>query len=306
MATIRVTSALDRDGKSVVATGLAAALRAAGSTVRLTRLDDARTETARASDGNDAATFALLQGVRATAAPEAASTIQHDTDHLIVETAPTTALDAACTILVTRHGQADDYTLRSAIDEIQPSFLVLNAVPPDALNTAADIAARLNVPLLAALPQDRLLAAPSFASMAAAVGGELSGPAHLHNEAAEWLVVGSISAHSGINYFDNHPQAAVITRHDRIDVALSALNQNPACLILSGGVPQLPYVYERAESEEFALIVTPLDTATAAGRIGDLYTQTDFQGTRKLQRAVDLIADHAQLELLTQALSVPA
>ena len=112
------------------------------------------------------------------------------------------------------------------------------------------------------------------------------------------LVIGPISAHGGMPYFDQFPNAAVVTRHDRVDIALGALNQNPAGLILTGGEPSLPYVYQRAESEDFVLIVTPMSTAEAVTKIGDLYLHGTFEGPRKLTRAVDLVAEHVSVDLL--------
>ena len=155
---------------------------------------------------------------------------------------------------------------------------------------ALRLAAIIGVPLLAALPQDRLLSAPLVEAMAHAIQGELTGDAYLWREAAEWLQVGPISAHGGIDYFSRYPDKTVITRNDKIDVALSALDTQPLCLILSGGAPNLPYIAQRAEQEEFALIVTPLDTPDVVNRIGALYGHTPFSGARKLRRAGALLA----------------
>ena len=77
MTRIFVTSPLPRDGKSTVAAGLAAALRATGAPVRLVRLPGGATE------GDDAAIFGRLQGVRANAVPETLPSA--DTDHTVVE-----------------------------------------------------------------------------------------------------------------------------------------------------------------------------------------------------------------------------
>ncbi len=302
MARILVTSALPRDGKTVVATGLAHALRhggdpAARPTVRLVRLagppDDASADA-------DAATFARLQGVRAAGAPE--TDPPADTGHTVVE-APDPAACAVLrrsdpdsdttVLLVTRYREADDDTLRRAA--AAADGLLVNALPTGAAHGAglaeaqrlADVA---GLPLLATIDQDRLLSAPLVDAMAQAIDGELGGDASLWGEAAEWLQVGPISAHGGIDHFSRYPDKSVITRNDKLDVALAALDAEPLCLILSGGAPNLPYIAQRAEQEQFALIVTPLDTPQAVNRIGDLYGRTPFAGARKRARAVELIA----------------
>jgi BioD-like phosphotransacetylase family protein len=309
MTTLIISSPLARDGKSVVAAGLALTLRQAGSTVRLVRSGQSQSATI------DAATFAQLQGVRTTGSPEPLAALQTDTDLTIVETdalasAPDDAASlqqqGAILVLVTRHGQADDYTVRGAIEAMKPAAIVINGVPAAALDQVSQDAESYGLPVLAVLPQDRLLAAPSFRAIADAIQGQLSGPEDLHQEAAEWLTVGPVSAHGGIPYFDVHPDQTVITRHDRVDIALSALRETPIGLILTGGEPQLPYVHERAESEAFALIITPLNTADVTNRIGDLYTHTPFIGQRKLRRAVTLVQQHSNPDSLAALTQIPA
>ena len=311
MTRILVTSALPRDGKTVVAAGLAHALRrsgapSAGNTVRLVRTPGGP------SEATDAATFARLQGVRASGRPEnlVQTPPDSDTDHaptpdyLVVEVPDPADCDAlrdsdtpsaTKTLLITRHAEADDPALQRAVQAAKPSGLIVNQCPTGAqadagLAEAQRLAALLGLPLLATLPQDRLLSAPLVEAMAKAIHGELGGDPHLWREAAEWLQVGPISAHSGIDYFGRYPDKSVITRNDKLDVALAALDSQPLCLILSGGAPNLPYIAQRAEQEEFALIITPLDTPQAVQRIGALYGDTPFVGARKLQRAVSLIA----------------
>ena len=293
MTRILVTSPLERDGKSTVAAGLAQALRrtAAAPTVQLVRTPGGPTA------DDDAATFARLQGIRAAGVVETLPAT--DTDYTVAEVpdpaacAPLRDTDTR-TLLVTRYREADDETLRRAAAAATPNGLLVNACPtgPQAgagLIEARRLAALLNLPLLAALPQDRLLSAPLVEAMAQALQGDLSGDAHLWGEASEWLQVGPISAHGGIDYFSRYPDKTVITRNDKVDVALSALDSQPLCLILSGGAPNLPYIAQRAEQEEFALIVTPLHTPDAVNRIGALYGRAPFAGARKLGRAARLL-----------------
>lgn len=297
MSRILVTSPLPGDGKTVVTAGLAHALRRSGDaaappTVRAVRLPGGDSADA------DAATLARLQGVRAAGRPEDAP--PSDADCTVVEVADPAACpalsDAATTVLlVTRYREADDATLARAAANAGADGLIVNALPTGPAEAAglaeADrLAALLGLPLLAALPQDRLLSAPLVDAMARAIDGELGGDASLWGEAAEWLQVGPISAHGGIDHFSRYPDKSVITRNDKLDVALAALDAEPLCLILSGGAPNLPYIAQRAEQEQFALITTPLDTPQAVDRIGALYGHAPFAGDRKLRRAADLVA----------------
>ena len=282
-----VTSTLPSDGKSVVAAGLAAAIRAGGATVRL----------ARASDGEsaerDAAQLARLGGVRSDGEP-ALENLPADTDELVVEAALETVAasraDGDRVVLVARAGEADDATLQRAISELRPEGVVMNAVREHGESATRSRVEALGGRLLATLPQDRHLAAPTVRSIAAAVNGELSGDDDLFDEASRDLVVGPVSAHEGMDYFRKYPDKTVVSRHDRVDIALGALDYEPLCLVLAGGAPTLPYVAQRAERESFALIVTALTTPEVVNTVGPLYGADRFSGARKLQTAVELVA----------------
>ena len=286
MARLLVIGTLPGDGASVVAAGLAAAVRASGASVRLARVGGDN----RAAD--DARQFARLNGVRSSGEPAASlADVPDDADHTIIE-APASAERSADdrVVLVARHGEADDDTLSRAIADLEPVGVVLNGVPERGEETAAERVAALDAALIAALPQDRHLASPLVRDIAPAVNGALSGDAELFDEAARDLVVGPVSAHEGMDYFRKYPDKTVISRHDRIDIALGALDYEPLCLILSGGEPTLPYVAQRAERESFALITTPLSTVETVEAIGPLYGAAPFSGARKLSAAIDLIA----------------
>lgn len=304
MSVLIVTSALPGDGKSVLAVGMAGALRDAGSSVHLVRLPGGDNAV------SDAEAFARLSGVRSPGGPQRLDPSAVDADVTIAEAAsfeetaaPREQTDAQV-VLVTRFGEAVDHTLHRVIEMVMPAALVINAVPDHALDAVQQRGDESGVPIVAVLPQDRLLAAPLISAMATAVAGDLRGASELHGEAVEWLQIGPISAHSGIDYFSRYPDKAVITRHDKLDVALAALDSEPACLILTGGEPRLPYVAQRAESEEFALIVTELDTADATARIGELYAHSPFSGERKVQRAVQMLQEHVDVEALRRLAGV--
>ncbi|MCY3923651.1 MAG: DRTGG domain-containing protein [Chloroflexi bacterium] len=293
MARILVTSTLARDGKSVVAAGLGAALRATGSTVRLARVDDGD------SAASDARQFSRVNGVRATSESVSASDIPNDTDHVVIEAASAEGVDADRTLLVVRHGEADDDTVARALSDIQPDAVVVNGVPEHGGPAAMARIAELGGTAIAAIPQDRQLAAPTVRDIAPAVEGELSGDEDLFDEAARDLVIGPVSAHEGMDYFRKYPDKTLITRHDRIDIALGALDYEPLCLILAGGEPTLPYVAQRAERESFALITTSQSTLQAVESIGPLYGNSAFVGERKLATAIEIVSANVSTQALT-------
>ena len=284
MTRILVTSTLARDGKSVVAVGIASALRATGATVRLVRIDDSE------SAASDAQQLARVNGVRGGSEPAAASDIPADTEHTVVEASSAQGIDADRTVLVVRQGEADDDTVSRALADLKPDAVIVNGVSefggPAAVKRIADLGGNA----IGAIPQDRHLAAPLVREIAPAVEGELSGDEELFDESSRDLVIGPVSAHEGMDYFRKYPDKTLITRHDRIDIALGALDYEPLCLILAGGEPTLPYVAQRAERESFALITTSLTTLETVAAIGPLYGNAPFVGERKLATAIELVS----------------
>ena len=292
MTSILVTSTLPGDGKSVVAAGLAAALRATGATVRLERIDDSDSAAA------DAEQLSRVNGVRGSARPIAAGDVESDTDHIVIEASSAEGVERDRTVLVIRHGEADDQTVSRALDTLAPDVVVVNAVPEHSEADATSRVSGLGGGNVRALPQDRHLAAPTVADIAPAIDGDLSGDAALFAEASRDLVIGPVSAHEGMDYFRKYPDKTLITRHDRIDIALGALDYEPLCLILAGGEPTLPYVAQRAERESFALITTAMTTLETVEAIGPLYGRSAFVGRRKLDTAVELVGGALPVDAL--------
>ena len=292
MTRILVTSTLAGDGKSVVAVGIASALRASGATVRLVRIDDGD------SAASDAQQLARVNGVRGSSEPVAAPEVPSDTDHTVIEASSGAGIEVDRTVLVVRHGEADDDTVSRALSEQQPDAVIVNGVPEHGGQAALERISGLGGNAVAAIPQDRHLAAPIVRDIAPALDGELSGDAELFDEASRDLVIGPVSAHEGMDYFRKYPDKTLITRHDRIDIALGALDYEPLCLILAGGEPTLPYVAQRAERESFALITTSLTTLETVEAIGPLYGNSAFVGERKLETAVELVAANVPAEAL--------
>ena len=289
---ILVTSTLPGDGKSVVAAGIASALRSSRSTVRIERIDDSESAAA------DAVQLSQLNGVRSSGRPVAASDIELDTDHSVVEADAAEHIDRDRTVLVVRHGEADDDTVARALESLAPGLVVVNAVPQHGDNDAVARIRGLGGSVVCALPQDRHLAAPTVRDIAPAINGALSGDEALFEEASRDLVIGPVSAHEGMDYFRKYPDKTLITRHDRIDIALGALDYEPLCLILAGGEPTLPYVAQRAERESFALITTAMTTLEAVEAVGELYGRGAFVGRRKLETAIDLVGSAVAVDSL--------
>jgi BioD-like phosphotransacetylase family protein len=157
--------------------------------------------------------------------------------------------------------------------------------------------------VIAALPEDRVLAAPSVADIAAALGARwVAG-----EDAAgsiERVMIGTVSSVAATPYFAQRERTCVITRFDKTDIQLAALQTDLACLVLTGGGEPSPYLIDRVRGygEDIAVLLTSLGTPDATRAIEGLYGLSRFDGAGKMRRAAELLdAAGAPVQLLADA-----
>ena len=274
-------------GKTTIAVGLAESLRRQGRKATQTRLP---------GDDNaeaDAALFASLQ-MSSAAASDAAQDLN------IIECpdgdpSPHLTSTPEARALVIADGSRPlppvvDYC-RGLGDRL--AGLVLNKAPAKrtpALRTDTETAG-LN--LVAVLPEDRLLAAPILGDVALALSATVD---HFNNGTAlrplDRAVIATISADPGQAHFTRYDASAVIVRSDKPDLQLAALNAGAACLIVTGGLPLLSYVLDRAEEDDIPLLRTGLDTIATVNAIEEMFAGKPFSGGEaKIKHVASLLAD---------------
>jgi BioD-like phosphotransacetylase family protein len=176
---------------------------------------------------------------------------------------------------------------------------ILNRVPARRRDRIVNELQTKGVEVLFALPEDRILAAPSLDDVA----GALNATAVFFDSDGKMLldgaVIASISADPGQGYFVHRKAGSVIVRSDKPDLQLAALNAGATCLIVTGGLPLLGYVKERAAGDEIPLIRTDMETGDAVKSIESLYASGPFSGSSaKLSRLEELTRDFDASKLL--------
>lgn len=171
--------------------------------------------------------------------------------------------------------------------------LILNRVPQRRRESVSAALEALGLPPpLAMVPEDRTLAAPTLGDVAQAIRAQASFLNDNRTRLMDRPLVASISADPGQGYFARYQPSAVIVRGDKPDLQLAALNADAPCLIVTGGLPPLSYVLERAEEEEIPILQTELDTVATVQRIEGMFVATPFTITdSKLDRLTELLAD---------------
>ena len=271
-------------GASTVAAGLAHRLAHAGRSVRLERLaGDARAEA-------DASAFAALEFARSEGTPVEASDLAAEGDEIVIAEAP---------------AGADGEALAAELGARLIAVSRADAAESPAANGRVALAthARMGTPL--ALPEDRLLAAPTVGTLIEASGAQVIARSTEGDAAiCEHIVVGPIAPDAGDAYFARFPRSAVVTRAAKVDIALAALRVEPECLILSGGGEPSPYLLDRvASSRRTTLLLAPEGTVETVRDIEGSFGRSAFAGEVKAERAGELMAAAIDDETLASLLA---
>ena len=267
-------------GKTAVAVGLGQVLRRRGQTSALSRLpgdDHAETDAALfATSGLSSDGIRIVEsragdaGASLAGNPEARALVVADGSR------PLSPILEYCGALGDRF-----------------AGLVLNKVPSKRAEPLRTDAQTAGVNLVGVVPEDRLLAAPVLRDVATALSASVE---HFNNGtgllALNRPVIATIGADPGQAHFARYDASAVIVRSDKPDLQLAALNAGASCLIVTGGLPILSYVLDRAEEDEIPLLRTGLDTITTVNAIEDLFATAPFRGGEaKVRRIAELLSE---------------
>jgi BioD-like phosphotransacetylase family protein len=186
--------------------------------------------------------------------------------------------------------------------------VVLNAIPRQRMPFVQEMAKPAleehGVPVLAVLPQERLLLSISVGELAKFLSGDILCGAEKADELVEHLMVGAMSVDSALTYFRRKPNKAVITGGDRPDIQLAALETSTKCLILTGNLHPSPIILGRAAEVGVPMILVRQDTLTTVEVIERFFGKTRFHQEKKIQRFEEMLEDRFDFERLYAALGL--
>jgi len=184
--------------------------------------------------------------------------------------------------------------------------VVLNAVPRQRMPFVQEMVKPAlesrGVPVLAVLPQERLLLSVSVGDLVEFLSGQVLCCSDKMDELVEHLMVGAMSVESALSYFRRKPNKAVITGGDRPDIQLAALETSTKCVILTGNLRPSPIILGRAEEVGVPMILVRQDTLTAVEVIERFFGKTRFHLEKKVRRFEEMLEDRFDYERLYAAL----
>ena len=294
MAPLLIAAPESLSGKTTVAVAFGQRFKDAGRTVALLRL------TGGGHAADDARLFAGLafNASRRAEPVQAEAVAVADEDVTLIEAPagdPRQAAErlSAKTVVVVAYADPLPADIPSFCEAMGDSCagVIITRVPSRRLEAMRAAAEAIGVRIVALVPEDRLLAAPSLGAIAEALEAETSSLNSARDNIIDRPVISSISVDPAQGYFADYSPNAVIVRGDKPEQQLGALNAGVPSLIITGGLPLLSYVEERAQEEEIPLLKTRYDTVATVERLEPLYGATPFSGEAKVERIVQLTSD---------------
>lgn len=189
---------------------------------------------------------------------------------------------------------------------------ILNKVIPEKLDIVSEYAgrglARLGIPLLAVIPEEKLLRAPNFGQIIEEVKGHwLHGEESGRLQRIDQVIIGAMSAKGIIEYLK--PGVLLICPGDREDVILAAIattaisgRPSAAGILLTHGFMPHPKLIDLIRSTGTPVAICDYDSYRAASKIYSMTVKTQPQDTDKIPVIRDLVMESTDKGLLAKAM----
>jgi len=249
----------------------------------------------RVSQGKDAVLIEGVSGFKAGSSPALAGS-------RVVET-----LGAKAIFIVRYESDLQASRIVDAAKVLGRHLLgvVINAVPQRRMNSVkANLAPSLEqsgIKVLGVLPEDRALLTVSVGELVEHLGGSiLNSPEH-SEDLVESVMVGAMSPDPAVSYLSLKQNKAVITRGDRPDIQLAALQTSTSCLVITNNINPLPNILSRAQAVKVPVVTVKDDTVRTMEAVEGVLEKAKFSHEKKVERLAQLLGQHLDLESIRRA-----
>ena len=178
--------------------------------------------------------------------------------------------------------------------------VVINAVPQRRMESVRATLAKSVEPsgirVLGTLPEDRTLLTVSVGELAEHLGGNIINSPERSENLVEAIMVGAMSPDPAVSYLSLKQSKAVVTRGDRPDIQLAALQTSTSCLVLTNNINQpLPTILSLAKTTKVPTVIVKDDTMHTMEALEGIFDKAKFSHEKKVERLEQLLEQHLDL-----------
>ena len=185
--------------------------------------------------------------------------------------------------------------------------VVINQVPESKLSAVQkEAAASLkthSIVLLGVLPEVRTLSGVSVSEIAATIKGKIISSKDRADELVENIMLGAMSPDSGRDYYNRKKNKIVVTRAERADMQLAALETSTKCLVVSGNKLNAS-VMVKADDKQIPVMVADQEIKDIIAGIEESLSRAKFRNIQKLQAMSYLLDSHFDYKALNIAIGI--
>lgn len=158
--------------------------------------------------------------------------------------------------------------------------------------------------VLGILPQERALFTTTIGELAQHLQGQILNNPEASDELVENVMVGALSLDPAPYYMGKKTNKAVITRGDRPDLILGALQTSTRCLVLTGNKTPTGRAQAEAQEKGVPMILVKHDTPSVMTAVEELLGQVRFRQPKKLDIMQKLLEQNLNLPTLFAGLGI--
>ena len=218
-------------------------------------------------------------------------------------------IDARVILLVCWCSDYRDADILQAAEKLGSRLVgvVLNQVPSSKISMVqAECTAYFKekgIAVLGVLPESRALLGVTVGDIAGAVDGEIINIKDKAGDLVENVMLGAMSPDSARDYYNRLRNKAVVTRYERADMQLAALETSTRCLVVSGGRPSTS-VMVKSEDKKVPVIVSNNNVSEIISGIERSLAAAGFQQSQKLQAMTAILDSRFDYKALNAALGL--
>jgi hypothetical protein len=185
--------------------------------------------------------------------------------------------------------------------------VVINSVPQRRMEstkaTPVKSIEQNGIKVLGTIPEDRTLFTVSVGELAEHLGGNIINAPERSDNLIEAIMVGAMSPDPAVSYLSLKQNKAVVTRGDRPDIQLAALQTSTSCLVLTNSVNYhpLPTILSLAKTTKVPIVMVKNDTIHTMEALEGIFDKAKFSHEKKVERLEQLVEQHLDLEAIYKA-----